>query len=173
MKIALTGTPGVGKTKVADVLEKMGYEVVRVEEIVDEFVIGYDEKRQSKIIDEEELDEYVKKIKDGNILIIEGHVSHLLSVDSVILLRCHPEELKERLTNKGWSERKIKENLEAEALDIILQRSLEKHKRIWEIDTTGKDIQEIAEEVDVIVKKMPSPCYGKIDWSEWIENHVG
>ena len=173
MKIALTGTPGVGKTKVADVLEKMGYEVVRVEEIVDEFVIGYDEERQSKIIDEEELDEYVKKIKDGNILIIEGHVSHLLSVDSVILLRCHPEELKERLTNKGWSERKIKENLEAEALDIILQRALEKHKRIWEIDTTGKDIQEIAEEINEIVKKMPSPCYGKIDWSEWIENHAG
>ncbi len=168
MKIALTGTPGVGKSKVAELLEKKGYEVLRLEKIADEFVIGYDERRKSKIVDEEAMDEYIKKIKEKDVLIIEGHLSHLLSVDGVILLRCHPEELKKRLIAKNWDERKIKENLEAEALDIILERALEKHEKIWEIDTTAKSIEKVTEEVEEIIKKIPPPSYGKIDWSEWL-----
>lgn len=173
MKIALSGTPGVGKSNVADVLERIGYKVVRVEELAHEFIVGYDAERQSSIIDEEALDKYVKKLRGQDILIIEGHVSHLLSVNYVILLRCHPEELRVRLMNKGWHEKKIMENLMAEALDIILQRALETHKSIWEIDTTNKDAQKVAKEIDIIVKTMPPPCYGQLDWSKWIEDYVG
>ena len=116
-------------------------------------------------MDEKALDEYIKKFDD---VIIEGHLSHLLSVDGVIILRCHPEELKKRLMKKNWDENKIKENLEAEALDIILDRALEKHKKIWEIDTTKKSIDEIADEIEKIIKEFPPPRYGKIDWSEWL-----
>ncbi|HEC75897.1 MAG TPA: NMP kinase [Thermoplasmatales archaeon] len=172
MKIALTGTPGVGKTGVANELEKKGYSLLRIEEIADNFVIGYDNERESKIVDEEKMDEYIKKIEEKDkILIIEGHLSHLMSVDGVIILRCHPSELKKRLEKKKWNEKKIKENLEAEALDIILQRALERHKKIWEIDTTGKKLDEVVEEVEEILKKLPPPLYGKLDYSEWlIEN---
>lgn len=172
MKIALSGTPGVGKSNVADILERMGYEVVRVEKIAHEFVVGYDSERHSKIIDEGALDTYIKKLRVQNILIVEGHVSHLLSVDHVILLRCHPEELRVRLMNKGWHEKKIMENLMAEALDVILQRALETHKRIWEIDTTKTDAQNVAEKIDEIVKTLPPPCYGQVDWSKWIEDYA-
>lgn len=172
MKIALTGTPGVGKTEVANELEKKGYRLLRIEEIADRFVIGYDKERDSKIVDEEKMSEYIKKLEEGDeILIIEGHLSHLTNVDGVIILRCHPAELKKRLEGKKWREKKIKENLEAEALDIILERTLEKHERVWEIDTTGKKLNEVVEEVERIIKEMPSPFYGKIDYSEWlIEN---
>lgn len=168
MKIALTGTPGTGKTSIADELEKRGYKIIRINDIANDFTIGYDEERQSKIVDEDALDEYIKEIKEDGILFIEGHLSHLLNVDAVIILRCNPEELEKRLKEKKWNERKIKENLEAEALDIILDRALEKHKKIWEIDTTKKSIDEIADEIEKIVKEFPPPRYGKIDWSEWL-----
>jgi len=168
MKIALTGTPGVGKSEVAKRLEEMGYNVLRLEEIVDRFVIGYDDERESKIVDEEAMDEYIRGIKEKDILIIEGHLSHLLSVDGVIILRCHPKELIKRLRTKKWNERKIKENVEAEALDIILERALEKHRKIWEIETTGKNVDEVAEEVRKIIEKRPPPNYGNIDYSEWL-----
>ncbi len=168
MKIALTGTPGVGKSEVAKRLEKMGYNVLRLEEIVDKFVVGYDEERESKIVDEEAIDEYIRQIKEEGILIIEGHLSHLLSVDGVILLRCHPKQLMKRLKAKKWNERKIRENVEAEALDIILERALEKHNKIWEVETTGKSIDEVVEEVRNIIEKLPPSNYGKIDYSEWL-----
>lgn len=173
MKIALTGTPGVGKTSIADELERRGYKILRVESIADRFTIGYDDKRKCKIVDEDALDEYIRKLKVDGILIIEGHLSHLLNVDAVIILRCHPEELKRRLKMKGWEEKKIKENVEAEALDIILQRALEKHEKIWEIDTTNKSIDEIVNEIERILKG-EIPCnYGKIDWSNWLFENVG
>jgi len=171
MKIAITGTPGVGKTKVAEKLKKKGYRVISINDIYEKFVVGYDEKRQSKIVDEEEMDEYIKTIKEEDILFIEGHLSHLLGVDVVILLRCHPDFLKKRLEKRGWNKRKIRENLEAEALDIILDKSLQRHEIIWEIDTTSKNVEEVVNEIERIVKEFPPPSYGKIDWSEWlIEN---
>ena len=167
MKVAITGTPGVGKTGVAEAL-KDKYEIIHLAELVDRFTIGYDEERESKIVDEEAMDEYIRRIKEEGILLVEGHLSHLMSVDAVIVLRCHPEELKKRLAKKGWKEKKIGENLEAEALDIILERALEKHERVWEVDTTGRSVKEVAREVDEILQKMPPPSYGKIDYSEWL-----
>ncbi|MEM1513662.1 MAG: adenylate kinase family protein [Candidatus Thermoplasmatota archaeon] len=172
MKIALTGTPGVGKSEVAKLLEKMGYKILRIEEIYEKFVVGYDEARKSKIVDEKKMDKFIKKIKEEGILIIEGHLSHLLSVDAVIILRCHPEELKKRLIKKGWDENKIKENIEAEALDVILQKSLQKHKIVWEIDSTNKSMLDVAKEIDRIIKEKPKACYGKIDYSEWLIENV-
>ncbi|MCD6473998.1 MAG: adenylate kinase family protein [Thermoplasmata archaeon] len=173
MKIALTGVPGTGKTSVAKELKKRGYDVLSINDIADEFVVGYDEERQSKIVDEDALNEYIKKIREKGLMFIEGHLSHLLDVDAVIILRCNPEELKKRLAKKGWNERKIRENLEAEALDIILDRALEKHEKIWEIDVTEKSIEETANEIEKIVKQKPPPNYGKIDWSEWLIENVG
>lgn len=173
MKIALTGTPGTGKTSIANELEKRGYEIIRINDIADDFTIGYDEERQSKIVDEDALNEYMGEIKEDGILFIEGHLSHLLDVDAVIILRCNPEELEKRLKAKKWNERKIRENLEAEALDIVLDRALEKHEKVWEIDTTGRNAEEVADEIERIVKKMPPPEYGKIDWSEWLMENVG
>jgi len=171
MKIAITGTPGVGKTSVAEKLKEKGYNVLKIDDIYEKFVIGYDEERQSKIVDEEKMDDYIKKLKEEGILFIEGHLSHLLSVDAVILLRCHPKELEKRLRDKGWDERKIRENLEAEALDIILERALEKHSLIWEIDTTNMPLNEVVKKIEWLVKNKPPPSYGKIDWSGWlIEN---
>ncbi|HHO57422.1 MAG TPA: toxin [Thermoplasmatales archaeon] len=167
MKVAITGTPGVGKTSVAEELKKH-YEVIHLSDLVDKFAIGYDEERDSKIVDEDAMNEYIKSMEEKDILIVEGHLSHLMDVDAVVVLRCHPEELKKRLAKKGWSEKKMRENLEAEALDIILERALEKHERVWEVETTGKEIKEVSEEVRKIIDEMPPLNYGKIDYSEWL-----
>lgn len=167
MKVAITGTPGVGKTSVVEELKKH-YEVIHLSDLVDKFAIGYDGERDSKIVDEDAMNEYIKSMEEKDILIVEGHLSHLMDVDAVVVLRCHPEELKKRLAKKGWSEKKMRENLEAEALDIILERALEKHERVWEVETTRKKIKEVSEEVRKIIDEMPPPNYGKIDYSEWL-----
>ena len=172
MKIALTGTPGTGKSSVANELTRMGYAILRLEEVINTSIIGYDKKRHSKIVDEKKLDNHIQAINEKGVLIVEGHLSHLLNIKNVIILRCHPSELKNRLMIKKWNERKIKENVEAEALDVILDTALKKCENIWEIDTTRKNPIEIAKKIGVILNTRPAPDYGKIDWSVWLMEHA-
>lgn len=180
MIVALTGTPGIGKTSAANILRKKGYLVAGITKIVtdEDFLIGNDEKRNSKVVDIDILNKYIEKNYLGEeIVIIDGHLSHLLKcVNKIVVLRCHPDILRERLTKKGWGEEKIKENLEAEILDVILCETIEVHskKNIFEINTTKNSIDEVVLSIlDIIenkFKKMKKYNIGNIDWSEEILN---
>lgn len=178
MLVALSGTPGTGKTAVSDLLQKKGYLVISLNEIAikNGFISGIDKKRNSKILDIKRLNEYVyKNYASGDLFFIEGHAAHFLnSAEKVILLRCRPKKLKKRLEKKGWNEEKVKENVEAEALDVILCETVEyfPEDSIFEIDTSNKTIESISESIVEIIKSNFKPIkkynIGKIDWSEEI-----
>jgi adenylate kinase len=164
MKTALSGTPGVGKTAVSKILEERGYKVLDLNQMAceNDFVCGHDEIRDSKEIDLEGLDEFIEERFGDEEYIIEGHLSHFLSVELAIVLRCDPLILNKRLSEKNWSEAKIKENVEAEILDVIKVEALEALERVHEIDTTDKTPKEVAD----LVEKIFSGNYKEphVDW---------
>lgn len=178
MIIALTGTPGTGKTSVAEILRKKGFDVVDLNSLSVEqgFVIGVDRNRGSKIVDTDKLNEYIHDVfKSKSLVFLEGHLSHLLKcADKVIVLRCHPDKLKINLSRKKWSKKKIKENVEAEILDVVLSEAVDIHsmKDVVEIDATNKSSVEVADIIIELVKNgfKNSKKYkiGEIDWSEEI-----
>jgi adenylate kinase len=178
MIISITGTPGTGKTSISELLKDKGFEVVNFNKVAIEknFLIGKDKKRDSFIVDIKKFNKYAKEnYNQKKFTFIEGHLSHLLkSVNKVIVLRCHPDELRKNLSNRNWNKQKIKENLEAEILDVILCEALDLHKprNIFEIDTTGKSIKDVFSSVMEIIENkfsnMKKYNIGKIDWSEEI-----
>jgi adenylate kinase len=178
MLVALTGTPGTGKTSVATCLQKKGYTIVRLNDLAIKqgYIDGVDKTRNTKLIDIQQLNLFIQKnYTTHDIVFFEGHAAHLLrAIDKVIILRCHPKKLKKRLQKKGWKPGKIKENIEAEILDIILCEAVDLHqkKNIFEIDTTNKTIDDVAVLLHNIVKKNFEPTkpyrIGQIDWSEEI-----
>jgi len=178
MIISITGTPGTGKTSVSKILKKKGFEIVDLNKVACEknFLLGKDEKRESNIVDIYKFDNYVQENYTGkDTVFIEGHLSHLLkSADKVFVLRCHPKKLRDNLSKKGWNEQKIKENVEAEILDIILCEALEIHKKdnIFEIDVSDKSIDDVASLIIEIsnrkYKHLKKYNIGRIDWSEEI-----
>ena len=178
MIVALTGTPGTGKTSVAEVLKSKDFEVIDLnrEACDNNFLEGTDIKRNSYIVDIEKLNKFVfDKYGGKEFVIIEGHLSHLLkSVEKIIILRCNPEILEKNLLKKGWKKEKIKENLEAEILDVILCETFEIHKEnnIFEIDVSDKSVEEISYMIIEIIKNkfkmMKKYKIGAIDWSEKI-----
>ena len=178
MIIALTGTPGTGKTSVSNILQENDFEVVDLNKIAisNNFLIGEDEERDSKIVDVDTSNEYINEnFKEKDIVFIEGHLSHLLKdVDKVIILRCHPDELRKRLSQKRWKKRKVRENVEAEILDIILCETVDVHpeKNVFEIDTTNMDINSVTYLIMEILNNnfehMKKHNIGNIDWSEEI-----
>lgn len=180
MLAALSGTPGTGKSTISALLQKEGYTIVSLNELAinQGFVTGIDTERNSKIIDIDGLNDYIDECyKTDDLIFIEGHASHLLkTADKVIILRCHPNKLKSRLEKKGWNQEKIKENIEAETIDVILCETVELHpeENIFEIDTTNKNIKSVLSSIVEIVKSNFEPTkkykIGKIDWSEEILN---
>jgi len=178
MWVALTGTPGTGKTTVAALLQKKGYTIIDINKLAirEGFVAGTDKKRHCTLIDIKKIDTYIQKhFNREDLVFFEGHTAHLLkAVDKIIILRCHPQELYQHLLKKKWSHEKIQENIEAEILDIILCEAVETHpkKNIFEIDTTRKTPEGVARLVlEIVTKKFrPTKQYsiGQIDWSEEI-----
>ncbi len=166
--VAITGTPGVGKTTVASILRKRGYRVFSVNDLAEKLDCIIGEEDGCKIVDVERLAERVRSILPKGLVFLEGHLSHLLKPDKVIVLRCNPVELKRRLEGKGWPEEKVLENVEAEMVDVILVEAVELCEEVYEIDTTNMRPEEVAEIIERIVagEEGVREAYrpGRVDW---------
>ncbi len=173
--IFISGTPCTGKTTLAGELSKrLGANLVKINELAigNNLVLGTDSKKDYKIIDIDKLDTLLGEIIPDldNLVIVEGHLSHLCNgADKVIILRVHPDILEKRLANRNYSESKIRENLEAEALDVCGAEAYEKYdEKVCEIDASNLAIDEIINDVvDVIFDKKDFP-FGKIDFMHWL-----
>ncbi len=157
MLIALTGTPGTGKSTVAKILRKKGYRVISLNRVIisRKFVRGFDKKRKSWIVDFKKVQNYLEDMeKKYSLLILDSHISHLLDIDFAIVLRCSPEELERRLKRKRWNREKIRENVEAEMIDLIAIEAEEKlgKGKVYEIDTTKRSPEKVCEEIERILK---------------------
>jgi len=163
----ITGTPGTGKSVVADELARRGHTIVHVTDTIKDYVIGEDEERDSRIIDTERWAAEFR-VFDG---IVEGHIAHLLPCDRIAVLRCRPDELRRRLSLRKYREQKIDENAEAEALDVCLIETVERFdpSRIIEIDTTSRDPAACATEIERFIAGEIPASFGAIDWSGFLE----
>ena len=167
MLVAISGTPGTGKTAVCEKLRGDGYSVVDLNKLAydSNSVLGVDPERDVDIVDTDALNKKVEELKN-ELVFLDGHFSHLMSVDVAIVLRCNPDELKKRLEAKRWKESKIRENVEAEAVDAITVESLESDAKTWEIDTTDRTADQTTEDVLRIVNGETEEFrVGQIDWS--------
>ena len=187
MIIALTGTPGTGKTTVCEVISehsqyKKQYSIIDVNKIVlgEKLYTGKDEARDTYEADMDMLKERIEleihKVPRGMDVILEGHLSHLLQVDAIIVLRAHPLAIRKRLgKRKNYSFEKVRENANAEALDVILVESVELNKNVFEINTTNKNLLWVVKSVILIIEgikqgKIPEEFFpGKINWIEMVE----
>ena len=163
MRIALTGTPGTGKTTVAALLP---YMVIDINTLVKGGLnLGIDPERGCLEADMDGLERKLVEMDTDELTILEGHFSHYFA-DEAVVLRLAPSELKKRLEARGYSTKKIQENLESEALDVILVEAVEFCKRVSEIDTTGRSPQEVADLVLIAIRKEIDLGPGQVDWLE-------
>lgn len=145
MIICISGVPGTGKTEIARILEKsLNYKLISIKSLLKKVKTTKDKKRNVRIVDVKDLQKIIPKEKN---LIIEGHLSHFLKSDLLVILRTRPDVLEKRLIKRKWSKNKIVENVQAEILDEITIQALENNKKIVEIDTTNKKEKVIANNI--------------------------
>jgi len=161
--VALTGVPGSGKTTIAAALEGRA-RVVHLNDFARDagLLDERDEARGSFVVDVDALaDKLNAAISDvSGTVVVEGHFAHEMDADLVVLLRCDPLVLVERLRARGWPEAKVRENVEAEALDVLAAEVLDAGLPAAEVDVTRMGVDEAARAVWEIVESGPQALKG-------------
>ena len=173
--IFITGTPCTGKTTVSEVLSsKLNCQLIKINDLAieNDFVLGIDEDKGYKVIDIPKLNEKVSEIiaDSDELIIFEGHLAHLCDgADKVIVLRVRPEILRSRLEGRDYSEAKIRENLEAEAMGVCTTEAYEIYgEDISEIDVSDLSVDEIVDEISCVISGEKNYSVGEVDFMDWL-----
>jgi adenylate kinase len=163
MRLALTGVPGSGKTTLAASLAAR-CRVIHLNDLAREagLLNEKDLARDAFVVDMDDLADRLNHELDGEtgLVIIEGHFAHEMDVDAVCLLRCDPNLLLERLRARGYSEEKVRENVEAEALDVLAQEVLDIGTPAVELDVSSLSVEDAAAAVWAIAVSPPEALKG-------------
>ena len=168
MRVAVTGTPGTGKTTATEHLDT-DLDVIHLNDVIksEGFSTGVDEERGSVVADMEALEGWLNGRDDA---VVESHLAHNFDADRVVVLRAHPETVVERLRERGDSDSKAYENAESEALDVVLSEAAHQHgvENIYEIDTTDRDPEDVAAAIETVIAGEREPSAGTVSYVEWL-----
>lgn len=170
MKLVITGNPGVGKhTSARIVAEKTDAEIIDINMVAID-IDGIAEKTELGLeVDVKKLAKLLAKMLKGKKdKIVVGHLAPYVvkpaGISMVAVLRRSPYELEKTLEKRGYSHRKIRENIASEILGVSLYDSIKTFgkRKVAEFDTTDKTPGQAANEIMRALRKKPRSA--GIDW---------
>ena len=177
--IIVTGTPGVGKSTVSTNLSlKLGARHLDISKLAEEFnaLDRFDTERNTAIVYLDKLSNVlIEKIESSSAdVIIDGHLAphiipnHMVTV-AIILLK-NPQQIEEELKNRGYSDKKVKENVRCEILDVCLFECVNKYgrKKCHEMDITNEKLDSIIDQLEKVIKGLGPKRVGIVDWLELV-----
>lgn len=125
--IIVTGTPGTGKSTFSKKLcaENVELEYFDLNDYIkkNKLYDSFDEELDTFVVDEDVVSEILIPLitSSEKTILVDSHMSHYLDPKYVSLCyvtKCSLGELKKRLVKRGYSEQKIRDNLDAEIFDV-------------------------------------------------------
>jgi adenylate kinase len=174
-RLVITGTPGVGKHSAALLVAKKlrGSEIIDINKIA----FGYGaflKNVKGETTDEVNIKKLTRFIEDESEskdrCIIIGHLAPYVvnprEVSLVAVLRRSPYHLSSTLAERGYTTKKINDNVVCEILDICLSDTLKVFgvAKTTEIDTSEKSLQKVADIIISTLRKNRKRNIGITDW---------
>lgn len=116
---------------------------------------GYDDLRQSHIVDEDKLLDAIEEDLEQGGLIIDWHVCDIFPerlIDLVVVLRSSTDVLYDRLKARNYPESKMQENIDAEIMQVILDEAKSSYEEEIVIELNSDSIEQLEENVERIVQ---------------------
>ncbi len=144
--VAVTGTPGTGKTLFAKRLagRMRGAKLIEINDLVGKYKLYSKlDKFGTRIVDLGKLNKRLllelKAAKNSNVLVV-GHLAPELTFrcDIAVVTRCGLVELSKRLDTRKYHNEKATENIVAEAVDYCGLKMLGKCKNTFEVETDSE-----------------------------------
>lgn len=139
--VAVTGTPGTGKSHFAKGLSRNGTMVIEINDIVhSKRIFSGTDKFNTKIVKLGELTDSVKRVikknKETNIVLV-GHLAPELRIryDVAVCIRADLPLIAKRMEKRRYAKEKIRENLVSEAMDYCGLRIRDRCKEVYEVET--------------------------------------
>ncbi|KAJ9595871.1 hypothetical protein L9F63_012930, partial [Diploptera punctata] len=148
--ILITGTPGVGKSTLCEQLaETTGLEWLEIGKIAKEndCFEEYDPIYECPVLNEDKLlDELEDRMSEGG-KIVDYHGCDFFPerwFDIVFVLRTNNTHLYDRLTNRGYTGKKLEDNIQCEIFQMLLEEAMESytHEIVHELQSNTPDEME-------------------------------
>ena len=164
--LGITGSPGTGKKSIAPIVaERLGTRCLSLNELA----MSYGLVSKSGNVDTQKLRaRLTHNLTKG--AVVYGHLLPYAvppnAVSNVVVLRCEPGVLKERLRLRGYGPQKIVENVEAELIGVVSADAFDTFggARTWEVETTSQSPADVASAVVEIAVSKPRRV-PRIDWT--------
>lgn len=157
MRVGITGSPGTGKSTISENLDR---QIINIKEFAQKKGLG--QKEDLYEVDIEAVNNHLPEN-----CWVEGHLAHKLDLDYCIVLRTKPDVLERRLNQRDYSDQKVQENVEAEAMDLILSEAVQKDFPVYEIDTTDKEVEQTVSEIKKAINDQKEKV-GVVDWKSFL-----
>ncbi|KAI8109999.1 hypothetical protein M9434_001275 [Picochlorum sp. BPE23] len=155
--ILITGTPGTGKTTTCSLLaESTGLTHVNIGDLVkkDNLHSGWDEEYSCYIIDEDKVcDALEDQMEEGGV-IVDYHGCDFFPerwFDIVLVLQTDNSVLWERLEKRGYSTKKLQDNVQCEIMHVIVEEARESYKKDIVHTAASNTVEEMEANVDKLV----------------------
>jgi Predicted nucleotide kinase (related to CMP and AMP kinases) len=169
MRVAVTGTPGTGKTTATDHLAAdIDAEIIHLNDAIREndLYTERDADRDSLVADLDAVSDHLGEWTG----VLESHLAHHVDADRVVVLRCEPGVLEDRLRDRGETAEKARENAESEALDVVLSEAVDQHglESVYEINTTDREPATVAAEIAAVRAGDREPTAGEVAFTGYL-----
>lgn len=149
--VLITGTPGTGKSSLAErVAAAAGmtqYDVSKIAK-AENLCESYDEAMDTHVIDEDKVLDHMEErlgTEEGGV-VVDYHSCDLFPerwFDLVVVLTCDNKELYERLESRGYAEKKIRENVECEIFQTVVEEARDSYAEEIVRVCPSNDIEEM------------------------------
>lgn len=148
--ILITGTPGTGKTTLADMLVDVldGYQHVEVSRFAKErqLLEGYDEVLDTHVIEEDAVLDAIEPFMTEGGVVVDYHSCEFFPerwFDLIVVLTCDNTVLYDRLVKRGYSTAKISENVQCEIMQVVLDEARSSYEERRVVALTSESVEQM------------------------------